>query len=259
MSATEQLLRALRDAWGKTKLGASAPTDSTAELVTRLEQLKAAQTQLGTRVQGFAQTAASHVAEADHVAAQSRLLLARGRDLRSAAQPALEALENVRLAGLNASLEGSRLPEHEGKALLVLAEEVRDATARSGDALDELLGLLTLIDRDRETLRESSETARQGAVSLTEQAEAAVAAEAAAVRAHERLTEQLTRATGVDPELTRLLAQATEHARGLVTALRQLQARDATRFALRSLRPIIEPLVRLIGELYDQSSSGERD
>ena len=53
-------------------------------------------------------------------------------------------------------------------------------------------------------------------------------------------------------KLAPLLAAAAEHAKGLVTALSQLASRDGAKLALRSLQPLLEPLLGVLDEIYGQ-------
>ena len=73
------------------------------------------------------------------------------------------------------------------------------------------------------------------------------------------LGERLRRATGSDPETARAVAQATEHARALVTALGTLSGRVPRALLTNALRPVLEPLVRSLFEEDAAEDTDEKD
>ncbi len=104
----------------------------------------------------------------------------------------------------------------------------RNETARSFD-------VTALIAKVRESSAEASqEAARVGS--------AAVDAE----RALGELNARLRSATGSDPETARAIADAMDHARALVSALAVATAKAPRALVLAALRPVLEPLFRLV-------------
>jgi hypothetical protein len=154
-------------------------------------------------------------------------LALRGRDLRASVQELRDSLERGRLSTLNAALEGARLGEVAGKALLAMTDEVRSVLGRSADVLDEHATRVAELERERERLL----------LALGPLADAARAVASEVARAAERnraqrasLTElggELRQQLGVDPELGGLLARASRETQDLLQTLSALEARGA--------------------------------
>jgi hypothetical protein len=171
--------------------------------------------------------AARQAAEIESLLEGGERLALRGRDLRASVQELRDTLERGRLSTLNAALEGARLGEVAGKALMAMTEEVRSALGRSADVLDEHATRVAELERERERL----------VLALGPLADAARAVSAEIARAAERnhtqreaLTElggELRQQLGVDPELGGLLARATREAGELLDTLAALEARGA--------------------------------
>src|SRR6187402_229379 len=88
--------------------------------------------------------------ELDAAQESGQRLSTRGRDIRNSLNLLRESVDRAKLTALNAGLEGARLGDPVGKALVVLGDEVRQLLARGLDALEEHAGLLTELDRERE-------------------------------------------------------------------------------------------------------------
>jgi hypothetical protein len=154
-------------------------------------------------------------------------LALRGRDLRASVQELRDTLERGRLSTLNAALEGARLGEVAGKALMAMTEEVRSALGRSADVLDDHATRVAELERERERL----------VLALGPLADAARAVASEVTRAAERsrsgrdalseLSAELRAQLGVDPELGGLVARASREAAELLDTLSALEARGA--------------------------------
>lgn len=248
MSAAEQLLNALKEtlrSTGKPKrfvaevaavLAAYAAVDEVLEQVDRRWQMLL--TSVGERHN-----------EAERAAALARTLLSRARDLRGTVLAVRDRIEGVRLTALTAGLEGTRLAEPGSGALARLSDEVRSRALEAMESLDELVATLEQLDRDREKLREATGELTRELGALEQTGREGIGLDVARKTLRE-LGAAIERATGTDPELAPLLAAAAEHARGLAAALSQLGARDGARLALRSLQPLLEPLVTVLGDIY---------
>ena len=185
---------------------------------------------------GMAQAQASRqAAEIEALLEGGERLALRGRDLRASVQELRDTLERGRLSTLNAALEGARLGEVAGKALLSMTEEVRSALGRSADVLDEHATRVAELERERErlvlALGPLADAARNVATEVTRAAERNRTQRDALAELSEELREQL----GVDPELGGLLARASREASDLLDTLSALEARGAEREA-RALR-----------------------
>jgi hypothetical protein len=56
----------------------------------------------------------------------------------------------------------------------------------------------------------------------------------------------MRKTTGSDPETARAVAEATEHARALVSALGALSGKVPRGIVVGALRPMLDPLARLL-------------
>jgi hypothetical protein len=176
--------------------------------------------------------AARQAAEIEALLEGGERLALRGRDLRSGVQELRDTLERGRLSTLNAALEGARLGEAAGKALLAMTEEVRGTLSRSADVLDDHASRVAELERERERL----------VLALGPLADAARAVAAEVSRAAERnrsqraalaeLTLELRQRLGVDPELGGLVARASREVADLLDTLAALEARGAEPEAL---------------------------
>jgi hypothetical protein len=171
--------------------------------------------------------AARQAAEIEGLLEGGERLALRGRDLRASVQELRDTLERARLSTLNAALEGARLGELAGKALLAMTDEVRSVLGRGADVLDDHATRVAELERERERL----------VLALGPLADAARAVAAEVTRAAERngsqrqalaeLSFELRQQLGVDPELGGLVARAAREAAELLDTLVALEARGA--------------------------------
>jgi hypothetical protein len=194
-------------------------------------------------------TASQQRAAIDAAADHSRLLLARGRDARSAAQQVRDSIERAKLIALNAGLEGSRLGDASGKALLTVSDELRGVLSRGLDALDEHIGLLSQMERERERLRDQLEHARERGTALADELLRSQNLQRVARDKLQELGDTIQRATGADPDMARQVSEAALHARGLLEALTALSNRPDRGWMLRALGPSLRPLLRLLRDV----------
>jgi hypothetical protein len=171
--------------------------------------------------------AARQASEIEGLLEGGERLALRGRDLRAGVQELRDTLERGRLSTLNAALEGARLGEVAGKALMAMTEEVRSALGRSADVLDEHAARVAELERERERL-----VLALGPLSDAARAVAAEVARAAERNRSQRdalaeLGQELRQRLGVDPELGGLLARAAREAAELLDTLASLEARGA--------------------------------
>jgi methyl-accepting chemotaxis protein len=258
MNMRQRLLGSLRSTLGgdDTRTNVGGPLDN-ALLFRAYETASVATQKAASTCQSAGATAAQQRASLDAAADHVRLLLARSRDVRATAQQVREALERTKLVALNAGLEGARLGEPIGKGLVTVADEVRSLATRALEALDEHLTLISQIDKERDKLRDQVDTARQASSALAEELLRAQAAQREATGALSEFGEGLQRTTGADPETARAVAEAADHARGLLGALATLASRPQRHYVLRALRPSLRPLMRLLRELYRGSEGSD--
>jgi hypothetical protein len=171
--------------------------------------------------------AARQAAEIEGLLEGGERLALRGRDLRAGVQELRDSLERGRLSTLNAALEGARLGEVAGKALMAMTEEVRGALGRSADILDDHAARVAELERERErlvlALGPLADAARAVASEVTRAAERNRAQRAALGE----LSLEMRQRLGVDPELGGLVARAARELAELLDTLSALEARGA--------------------------------
>jgi len=171
--------------------------------------------------------AARQAAEIEALLEGGERLALRGRDLRASVQELRDTLERGRLSTLNAALEGARLGEVAGKALMAMTDEVRSALGRSADVLDDHATRVAELERERErmvlALGPLADAARAVASEITRAAERARSQRAALSELSLEMRQQL----GVDPELGGLVARASREASEFLDTLNALEARGA--------------------------------
>ena len=172
--------------------------------------------------------AARQASEIEGLLEGGERLALRGRDLRAGVQELRDTLERGRLSTLNAALEGARLGEVAGKALMAMTEEVRSALGRSADVLDEHAARVAELERERErlvlALGPLSDAARAVAAEVSRAAERNRSQQGALAE----LSQELRQRLGIDPELGGLVARASREAADLLDTLAALDARGAT-------------------------------
>jgi len=182
--------------------------------------------------------------ELETVQESVRNLVSRGRDLRNTLQVLRESVDRAKLSALNAGLEGARLGESVGKALVVMSDEQRNLLARALDALEEHGTLLAELERERERcvagLSQLGDGARQtgAAFSRAEQQSQLTCAFLDQVRS------DFSEIFGDDPEAARALGEAAAHVRTAASSLRELTQRAP--LGADALRELLSPLLALI-------------
>jgi hypothetical protein len=193
---------------------------------------------------GLAQAqAARQAAEIEGLLEGGERLALRGRDLRTSVQELRDTLERGRLSTLNAALEGARLGEVAGKALLAMTEEVRSALGRSADVLDEHATRIAELERERERLLLALGPLADAARAVANEVSRAADRNRSQRDALAELSLELRQQLGVDPELGGLLARASREAQDLLDTLSALEARGAVGEA-RDLRERVAAIVK---------------
>ncbi len=179
-----------------------------------------------------------------------KLLFTRSREARASVVAAREALEQIRMVALNAGLEGARLGDPAGKPLVLVAEDTRSNAARGLSALDQHAAALDQMDRDRDKLKEQVEGAQARTADVARDILQVQAAQRDVSTALTEVASRVKHVTRTDPETARIVADAADHARALLTALTALAARPARASLLASLGPTLGPLLELMREQY---------
>ena len=213
----------------------------------------------GQEAGGAAQRIASNVARqraaVDTVADRARAIGARSQELAGSFQRVTDVFDRLGLVALNAGLEGARLGESGGKALLLVSDEVRAQATRGAETArdvattcteltTELAQISTHVALARETTGEVAEDAARVANACTE-------VEAALLE----LRDKLRQATSSDPETVRAIADTAENARALVTSLTALSGKVPKNLLLAALRPVLDSLSRLLSDEGEEEES----
>lgn len=213
------------------------------------EHAASALAEVGARAERVAASAARQRPLIEGASERASLVAARSEGLGAGAARVVESFERLGVVALNAGLEGARLADPHGRALLLLSEEIRANVARGADAAEQLARAVDEISSEAAEARKHIERSRGEAADAGQEAAQLHAATISAKRSLDDLGARLRKATGVDPEMARLAAQASDHARGLMTALSALATAAPGAPVLGALRPVIAPLSRLLGEL----------
>lgn len=254
-----EVLRRTASAVGEEGGRAPAAVLDDAALWAAQERATASLKESSARAERMAATVARQRAHIEGAAERASQVAARSEGLAPGAARVTEAFERLGVVGLNAGLEGARTGDVQGRALLLLSEEIRANVVRGADAAAELARAVDEIASESAEVRRQIERSRFEVSEVGQEAAQLQAAAASASKSLEDLGAQLRKATGIDPELARVVALAAEHARGLVTALSALSTAAQAGVMLSALRPVIGPLVRLLGEIEARAPDGEGD
>jgi hypothetical protein len=154
-------------------------------------------------------------------------------------------LEKLAVIALNAGLEGARSTDAHGRSLTMLSDELRGPVGRGAElvrTLDEKVGVAVATAEDLSTRLDGALRDAQELGQDSTQLRALVQSGAGSLA---DLEHGLRRATGLDPEVAKLVSQAGDHAKGLVAALTGLDGRGAAD-ATRSLAPALAPVLRIL-------------
>ncbi len=184
----------------------------------------------------------------DGVADRTRVVAGRAQELATSLARIGDSFERLDLVALNAGLEGARLGESAGRALLLVGDDVRAHTSRgietartvsaaAADVVNELAQLSAYVAQTRETTGDVAQDAAR-VVGASSEAEGALV----------DIGERLRKATGSDPETVRAIADAGENARALVASLTALSGKVPRNLLLSALRPMLDPLARLLSD-----------
>ena len=197
-----------------------------------------------------AQRIASHVAKqrsvVDSLADRARGVSVRSAELATGFARLTETFSRLELVALNAGLEGARLGEGPGQALGLVSDEIRAQATRGSEACRELGAALGEIGSELTQVHASLDRARDASAEVAQEAARVGGASADAERALADMADRLEKTTGSDPEPARAVAEATDHARMLVTSLAALNGRAPQSVVVSALRPVLEPLLRLL-------------
>jgi hypothetical protein len=198
--------------------------------------------QCGKANQGLQQCRSQFEACAD----QSRRLEVRLRDTRASAAQLADALERIKLVALNTGLEGARLGESSGKALVAIAEEVRNLSARGLEVVANHIRLVEEAEVEQGKLVLAAELAQSLAMDLASQLRQTQECQFDALASLDMLEKAIERASGLDASTALEVQRVAEHGQGLLSALEGLSVSHRQKIARTLLLPAVEPLLRAL-------------
>ena len=206
------------------------------------------------------QRIASNVAKqrgaVEAVADRARAAAVRAQELSTSFARVVDAFERLGLVALNAGLEGARLGESVGRSLLLVSDEVRAQAARGGENARDLGTTLGEVGSELAQLNAHLEQVREASAEVAHEAARASAAAAEVDRALVQMEPGLRKATASDPETVLAIAEAGEQARALMTSLTALSGKVPRALLVSALRPILDPLARVLeGDLAGEGEA----
>jgi len=220
-----------------------------------LKSAQQAVEQCGKANQGLQQCRSQFEACAD----QSRRLEVRLRDTRASATQLADALERIKLVALNTGLEGARLGESSGKALVAIAEEVRNLSARGLDVVANHIRLVEEAEVEQTKLVQAAELAQSLAMDLASQLRQTQECQFDALASLDMLEKAIERASGLDASTALEVQRVAEHGQGLLNALEGLSVSRRQKIARTLLLPAVEPLLRALLNTAQMDSTSESE
>ncbi len=245
--STRRFLGLLRRAAKGSRGSGRAPADDGVIWVSH-EQALARTRDASDGAQRIASNAARQRTAAEALSDRAHAVAARAQELGNSFGRITDTFERLGLVALNAGLEGARLGDNGGRAMLLVSDEVRAHVARGSESARELSSALTEVGAELAKLHVHIDQAREASADAAQEAARVAAATAEAEQALGEIGDRLKRATGSDPETAKAVAEAAEHARALVAALGKLSGKVPRALLLGVLRPMLDPLARVLAE-----------
>ncbi len=255
---SQRLLRLLRRT-SKTARGAVArsPVDDGA-LWSAHERALVRTRDAGSAAQRIGATAGRYRVSVDALADRAHAASSRASELQGTFARVVDAFDRLGLVALNAGLEGARLGEAEGRQLALVSDEVRAQSQRGADVARELVAGIGSLAGELMQIEGSLGQAQVVIAELTQDAARGAGAASDSESALLDMGERVKKTTGSDPEAVRALAEASERARALVTALASLSGKVPRALLVGALRPVLEPVARLLVEEDEGAEPTER-
>jgi hypothetical protein len=221
------------------------------------ERALATNKEAGAAAQRIAANVAKQRGAVDGVADRARAMLARAQDLAASFQRVVDVFDRLGLVALNAGLEGARLGENAGKALLLVSDEVRAQSGRGAENARAVAAAVTDIGAELAQVTAQVAVARDTTGAVAEDAAKVAAAQAELEASLVELRDKLRKATGSDPETVRAITETAENARALVASLTALSGKVPKNLLLSALRPMLDPLARILTDDGDDEGTEE--
>lgn len=193
----------------------------------------------------------------DAITELSRNAASRGPEIEEPLERITIALDRLRLVALNVGLEGARLGDPAGRALMNVADEVRSHTERGGEALVDLRTAIEDVHPGWEEVGHRADELREAHSAIVAQAGQQQTVAQDVVREVVALGQHARAISDTDPETALILAQVGEHARGLIQSLGSLGGRARRELVRSALGPSLQPLLRVLLDVA-KSSKGDK-
>jgi methyl-accepting chemotaxis protein len=177
---------------------------------------------------------------------QARRLEVRLRDAYGSIAQLAETLDRIKLVALNTGLEGARLGESSGKALVVIADEVRNLAARGLEVVASHVRLVEETEVEQRKLVQASETAQSLAMDLASLLRQTQECQFDALASLDMLEKSIEQVSGLDAGAALEVQRVAEHGQGLLSALEELSTPRRQKIARALLLPAVEPLLRAL-------------
>jgi hypothetical protein len=199
----------------------------------------------------LASSIASQRGSLDGASDRMRIVAGRAQELADAAARIVDGFERLGLVGLNTGLEGARLGENAGRALLLVADEVRGYAIRGSEASRELSSSMADLSVEMTQVAAQLGQVRDTSNDVAEDAAHAASSIAEVLKALFEVGGKGGLASATEPASANAVAEAEKHAQALVGALRvlrELRGNVPRARVVGVLRLILEPVVRLLRE-----------
>lgn len=189
---------------------------------------------------------------------QAQRLAVRVRDTRLSANQLAEALDRIKLVALNTGLEGARIGDSSGKALVAIADEIRALSSRGLDIITGHVRLMEEAEAEQQKLVQTAELAQAQAMDVASQLRQAHESQCDTIAALGALEKNIERVSGLDANAAADLQRVAEHGQGLLSALENLSVARRQSVVKNVLLPTIEPLLQTLLDVAQLASVRER-
>lgn len=194
----------------------------------------------------------------DGVTELARQAANRSPEIQEPTGRIVKALDRLRLVALNVGLEGARLGDPTGRALMNVADEVRNLSESADEALQDLGTALDDIHSTWNQIVRRTDELRDSHASLVAQAGSQQAVAQDVVEQVEVFGRHAQALSDTDPQTAVVLAQIAENAKGLFEGLTSLGGRARRELLRSALGPSLQPLLRALLDVA-KSAKGDKN
>lgn len=231
----------------QTSMGAAArdgvPFTNAAELFELLAQVRSAHHQILDHFQTSATALSQQCGEVEVLLEWVRRLETNLHEAKNHVETLATALDRIKIVALNTGLEGARLGDLAGKALMAVSDELRSLTSRGLELLSEHVSTVEQMEADRQRLDVMTDRIQSHLSDLDASLREATSSGRSGGQLLSRLESALQQSSGLDAETALRLGKISEQARGLVALVTDLSKPEQQQAMRTALLPAIEPLL----------------